>query len=159
MTNRRARTLAVVISASVLAVVVVAVARSGGPTTAPAGQVAAPATTLAQQTQPSQPLRIFIRAGEKTHGAGGNSDLLILGAPHQAYRDLDPPVPVVDVWNLLVVPENADEKLVYEITKTLFEHKGDLVKVHKDAAFLALANQLTGASPLPFHKGSLKYYQ
>jgi UDP-N-acetyl-D-mannosaminuronic acid dehydrogenase len=30
-----------------------------------------------------------------------NSDLLILGAPHQAYRELDPPVPVVDVWNLL----------------------------------------------------------
>ena len=65
----------------------------------------------------------------------------------------------IDVWNLLVVPENADEKLVYEITKTLFEHKGDLVKVHKDAAFLDLANQMTGASPLPFHKGSLRYYQ
>ena len=29
----------------------------------------------------------------------------------------------VDVWNLLVVPASADEKLVYEITKALFEHK------------------------------------
>jgi TRAP transporter TAXI family solute receptor len=65
----------------------------------------------------------------------------------------------IDVWNLLVVPENADEKLVYDITKTLFERKDDLVKVHKDAGFLDLANQMTGASPLPFHKGSLKYYQ
>jgi uncharacterized protein len=65
----------------------------------------------------------------------------------------------IDVWNLLVVPENADEKLVYEITKTLFERKDDLVKVHKDAGFLDLANQMTGASPLPFHKGALKYYQ
>jgi TRAP transporter TAXI family solute receptor len=65
----------------------------------------------------------------------------------------------VDVWNLLVVPENADEKLVYEITKTLFEKKDELVKVHKDAAFLDLANQMTGASPIPFHAGALRYFR
>jgi uncharacterized protein len=65
----------------------------------------------------------------------------------------------VDVWNLLVVPENADEKMVYEITKTLFEKKDDLVKVHKDAAFLDMANQMSGASPIPFHKGAAKYFQ
>jgi TRAP transporter TAXI family solute receptor len=65
----------------------------------------------------------------------------------------------VDVWNLLVVPENADEKLVYEITKTLFEKKDDLVKVHKDAGFLDLNNQITGASPIPFHPGALRYFK
>jgi len=63
----------------------------------------------------------------------------------------------VDVWNLIVVPEKADEKLVYQITKTLFEKKDELVKVHKDAAFLDLANQVTGASPIPFHPGALRY--
>jgi TRAP transporter TAXI family solute receptor len=63
----------------------------------------------------------------------------------------------VDVWNLLVVPEKADEKLIYEITKTLFEKKEDLVKVHKDASFLELANQATGASPIPFHPGAARY--
>ena len=65
----------------------------------------------------------------------------------------------VDVWNLLVVPENSDEKLVYEITKTLFEKKDELVKVHKDAGFLDLANQMTGASPIPFHPGALRYFR
>ena len=65
----------------------------------------------------------------------------------------------VDVWNLLVVPANADEKLVYEITKTLFEKKDELVKVHKDASFLELANQMSGASPIPFHPGALKYFK
>jgi TRAP transporter TAXI family solute receptor len=65
----------------------------------------------------------------------------------------------VDVWNLLVVPESADEKLIYEITKTLFEKKDDLVKVHKDAAFLDMANQMTGASPIPFHPGALRYFR
>jgi len=65
----------------------------------------------------------------------------------------------VDVWNLLVVPESADENLVYQITKTLFEKKDELVRVHKDAAFLSLDNQLTGGSPIPFHPGALKYFK
>jgi TRAP transporter TAXI family solute receptor len=65
----------------------------------------------------------------------------------------------VDVWNLLVVPEKADENLVYQITKTLFEKKEELVKVHKDAGFLDLANQMTGASPIPFHPGALRYFK
>jgi UDP-N-acetyl-D-mannosaminuronic acid dehydrogenase len=30
-----------------------------------------------------------------------DSDLLVIGAPHHAYRDLEPQIPVVDVWNLL----------------------------------------------------------
>ena len=65
----------------------------------------------------------------------------------------------VDVWNLLVVPEKADEQLIYNITKTMFEKKDDLVKVHKDASFLDLNNQTTGASPLPFHPGAVRYFR
>ena len=65
----------------------------------------------------------------------------------------------VDVWNLIVVPEKADENLVYQITKVMFEKKDDLVKVHKDAAFLDINNQMTGASPIPFHPGALKYFR
>src|SRR5438477_692199 len=51
----------------------------------------------------------------------------------------------IDVWNLLVVADNADEKLVHDIVKVLFEKKDELVRVHKDAAFLDLANQSSGA--------------
>jgi len=65
----------------------------------------------------------------------------------------------MDVWNLLVVPEGADEQLIYNITRTLFEKKDELVKVHKDAAFLDLNNQTTGASPLPFHPGAVRYFK
>jgi TRAP transporter TAXI family solute receptor len=65
----------------------------------------------------------------------------------------------IDVWNLLVVPENSDEKLVYEVVKTLFEKKDELVKVHKDAAFLDLANQASGASPIAFHPGAVRYFK
>ena len=65
----------------------------------------------------------------------------------------------VDVWNLLVVPESADEKLVHDIVKALFEKKDELVKVHKDAAFLDLGNQASGASPIPFHPGAVRYFK
>ncbi|HUP96464.1 MAG TPA: TAXI family TRAP transporter solute-binding subunit [Usitatibacter sp.] len=65
----------------------------------------------------------------------------------------------VDVWNLLVVPEKSDEQLIYNITKTMFEKKDELVKVHKDASFLDLNNQTTGASPLPFHPGAVRYFK
>ena len=65
----------------------------------------------------------------------------------------------VDVWNLLVVPESADENVIYQITKTMFEKKDELVKAHKDAAFLSLDNQLTGGSPIPFHPGARKYFE
>ncbi|MCW5592482.1 MAG: TAXI family TRAP transporter solute-binding subunit [Burkholderiales bacterium] len=65
----------------------------------------------------------------------------------------------VDVWNLLVVPESADENVIYQITKTMFEKKDELVKAHKDAAFLSLDNQLTGGSPIPFHPGALRYFK
>jgi len=65
----------------------------------------------------------------------------------------------IDVWNLLVVPEKSDEKLVYEVVKTLFEKKDELVKVHKDAAFLSLENQASGASPIAFHPGAVRYFK
>ena len=43
--------------------------------------------------------------------------------------------------------------------ETMFEKKDELVKAHKDAAFLSLDNQLTGGSPIPFHPGALRYFK
>ena len=63
------------------------------------------------------------------------------------------------VWNILVVNEKANEKVVYDIVKTMFEKKAEIVAVHKDANYLSLDNQLTGGSPIPFHPGALKYFK
>ena len=76
-----------------------------------------------------------------------------------AYPGDDRDTTNVDVWNLLVVPEKADEQLVYNIVKTLFEKQEELVRVHKDAQFLSLDNQTSGASPLPFHPGAVRYFK
>jgi uncharacterized protein len=65
----------------------------------------------------------------------------------------------IAVWNILVVNEKADEKVVYDIVKTMFEKKAEIVAVHKDASALSLDTQLTGGSPIPFHPGALKYFK
>jgi uncharacterized protein len=78
--------------------------------------------------------------------------------PAKAYPGQDKDVQVADVWNLLVVNEKMDEKLVYDIVKTLFDKKADLASVHSEAANLELSNQYSGASPIPFHPGAVKYF-
>jgi TRAP transporter TAXI family solute receptor len=67
-------------------------------------------------------------------------------------------VKVAQVWNILVVRADMDEKLAYEIVKALFEHKADLVAAHSDAANIELMKQGRGGSPIPFHAGAKKYY-
>ena len=51
-----------------------------------------------------------------------------------------------------------DEKLAYDIVKTLFEKKAELAAVHSEAANLDLASQYEGGSPIPFHPGATRYF-
>jgi TRAP transporter TAXI family solute receptor len=78
--------------------------------------------------------------------------------PAKSYPGQDKDVHVVDVWNVLVVHEKMDEKLVYPIVKTVFEKKAELVAVHQEAANLDLSTQYQGGSPIPFHPGAVKYF-
>ena len=65
---------------------------------------------------------------------------------------------IVDVWNILVVPEKMSEQDAYNIVKTLFEKEAELVAVHREAENFVLENQLQEKSPVPFHPGALKYF-
>ncbi len=78
--------------------------------------------------------------------------------PGGTYPGVDVDTEVAGIANLLVVNENMDETLAYNITKVLIEHQPELVEVHKAAAELSLTNAVTG-SPIPFHKGAEKYYR
>jgi uncharacterized protein len=59
--------------------------------------------------------------------------------------------------NGLATHANMDADFVYKVTKLLFEHKADLVRVHKEAELISLENAVKG-SPIPFHKGAAKYF-
>ena len=78
--------------------------------------------------------------------------------PAKSYPGQDKDVQVTDVWNVLLVHEKMDEKLVYQIVKTLFDKKAELVAVHSEAANLDLKRQYEGGSPIPFHPGAMKYF-
>ena len=64
----------------------------------------------------------------------------------------------VDVWAILVTDDGMSEKIAYELVKTLFDKKTDLVMVAKDAAYMTYENQFSGNTPIPFHPGALKFF-
>ena len=74
------------------------------------------------------------------------------------YKGMDADNKQATVMNILVAHENMDEKTAYNIVKTIFEKKDDLVAVHKEAVNFKLENQRVDATPVPFHPGALKYF-
>ena len=63
------------------------------------------------------------------------------------------------VTNLLVTNANMSDQVVYNIVKSIFDKRADLIAVHKAAADIKLENQKPGASPVPWHPGALKYFK
>lgn len=78
--------------------------------------------------------------------------------PANTYPGQEKDVSILSVWNILAVNEKMDEKAAYAITKAIFDHKPEIVAVHKEAQNIVLENQLKGGSPIPFHPGALKYF-
>jgi TRAP transporter TAXI family solute receptor len=75
-----------------------------------------------------------------------------------SYPSQDKDSKITAVWNLLVTNEKMEDKAAYEIVKTLFEKKPQLVAVHKEAENFKLENQTKDKSPLPWHPGALQYF-
>ncbi len=61
------------------------------------------------------------------------------------------------VTNLLVTNANMSDQTVYNIVKTIFDKRADLITVHKAAADIKLEYQKPDASPIPWHPGAVKY--
>ncbi len=79
--------------------------------------------------------------------------------PKATYRGMDADNKQATVMNILVASEKMDEKTAYNIVKTIFESRDDLIAVHKDTAEFKLENQKADASPIPFHPGAIKYFE
>jgi TRAP transporter TAXI family solute receptor len=78
--------------------------------------------------------------------------------PAGSYAGQDKANDNVDVWNILVASDKMSDKMAYDIVKTLFEKKAEIVAVHKEADNIDFKNQAT-ASPIPFHPGAKKYLE
>jgi uncharacterized protein len=78
--------------------------------------------------------------------------------PKSTYKGMDTDNKQATVMNLLVANANMDEKTAYNVVKTVFEKKPELVAVHKEAENIKLENQKKDATPVPWHPGAIKFF-
>jgi hypothetical protein len=77
--------------------------------------------------------------------------------PAKTYPGQNVDVEMAVVWNLLVCNEKMKGDVAYDIVKTLFDRKPELVASHRDARYLSLEPQV-GGSPIPLHPGVIRYF-
>jgi TRAP transporter TAXI family solute receptor len=74
------------------------------------------------------------------------------------YRGVDKPVPTIGVWNVMICQRWLEEDLVYSLVKALYENQDYLLKIHPSASYTTPENAVK-YSPIPLHKGTLKYLE
>jgi len=74
------------------------------------------------------------------------------------YKGMDKDNHQATVMNILVAHQKMDDKTAYNIVKAIFDHRDELIRVHKEAENFKLENQKKEASPLPWHPGAVKYF-
>ena len=62
------------------------------------------------------------------------------------------------VMNILFAHESMSDAEAYNIVKTIFDKRDDLIAVHKEAANFKLESQKSTATPIPYHPGAAKYF-
>ncbi|MEO8260410.1 MAG: TAXI family TRAP transporter solute-binding subunit [Acidobacteriota bacterium] len=98
----------------------------------------------------------YAAALQRTYGERLYSMLTVPAAAYPGPASDD--VPVVGVANVLVVNAAMPEALAFDITRLLFEKRGDLVAIHPEAEKLGLKSATQG-SPAAYHPGAIRYYK
>ena len=79
--------------------------------------------------------------------------------PAGTYPRQDGNIQVAVVCNLLVCHQNMKKEIAYDVVKVLFDHKQELMAVHRDPKFLSLECQTSRFSSVPFHPGAIRYFE
>jgi TRAP transporter TAXI family solute receptor len=80
--------------------------------------------------------------------------------PKDTYKGMDADNRQATVMNLLVAHQSMDEKTAYNIVKAVFDHRDELIRVHKEAENFKLENQKSAAAGgIPWHPGAARYYK
>ncbi|NLJ99409.1 MAG: TAXI family TRAP transporter solute-binding subunit [Tissierellia bacterium] len=78
--------------------------------------------------------------------------------PKGTYKGQEHDNPTIAVMAMLVVPEELDEDLVYNMTKTMFEQRQVIIDTHDRGNDIQLETALTGM-PIDVHPGAMRYYE
>jgi TRAP transporter TAXI family solute receptor len=79
--------------------------------------------------------------------------------PPKTYPGQDAPNHISVVQNILVANASMPDQMAYNIVKTFIEKQPELVAVHGEAKSIALENQITKNSPIPWHPGAVKCFK
>jgi TRAP transporter TAXI family solute receptor len=77
--------------------------------------------------------------------------------PKGTYKGQESDITTAAVMAMLVVPENLDEDLAYNLTKSLFEQRQVIIDTHDRGNDIKLETALKGM-PVEVHPGSQRYY-
>ncbi len=78
--------------------------------------------------------------------------------PAGTYKGIDVDIPTVSLMAIWAVDANQPTDLIYQITKTLWEHRDELEKVHDKCKEITFDTALDGIG-IPLHPGAEKYYR
>lgn len=78
--------------------------------------------------------------------------------PAKTYPGQEAAAQIVTVWNVLVADAKMNDQLAYDIVKTIFDRREDLIRVHAEAKNFDLKYQTSGAAVIPYHPGAKKYF-
>lgn len=79
--------------------------------------------------------------------------------PAGTYEGQEEDIQTTAVKLALVASADLDEEVVYDITKTFWEHLDELKANNPALQSISLSEAATDLADLPLHKGALKYYQ
>jgi hypothetical protein len=77
--------------------------------------------------------------------------------PKDSYKNQTEDVVAAAVMAMLIVPEDLDEDLVYNMTKSIFENRQVIIDTHDKGNDIKLETALEGM-PIDLHPGAEKYY-
>jgi hypothetical protein len=79
--------------------------------------------------------------------------------PKATYSGMDGDNRIATVWNILVAHEKMDDQTAYNIVKTIFDKREELIAVHKEAEnFKTNTQSVQAAGGIAYHPGAAKYF-
>ena len=79
--------------------------------------------------------------------------------PAGTYEGQPEPFETMNVGAMhLITAENADENMVYKLTKNLYTHRAEVVKIHKAGKAINPTNIVKNTGT-PFHPGAIRFYR
>ena len=78
--------------------------------------------------------------------------------PAKTYKGQDKDVKTVTVQSVLAVSSELDDKLVYDLTKAIWDNQKELSGMLSALSDLNIKKALTGITT-PYHPGAIKYYK